>query len=63
MNLQQSLSEHDSKIFLENLTEYLPIIFFETDSELKLKYSNNIGFTTFGYDIYDLENGINILDL
>lgn len=63
MNLQQSLSEHDSKIFLENLTEYLPIIFFETDSELKLKYSNNIGFTTFGYDINDLESGISILDL
>lgn len=63
MNQQQFLSEYDSKNFLENLTEYLPIIFFETDCELKLTYSNNIGFTTFGYDICDIQNGISILNL
>jgi PAS domain S-box-containing protein len=47
----------------DSMTEYLPITFFQTDNNLILKYANQKGLDTFGYNIEDLGKGISILDL
>lgn len=53
--------QESEKIFRE-LVELLPDIVFETDSNFKLTYVNQIGFEKFGYSHEEFLRGINILD-
>lgn len=48
---------------LREMTEFLPAILWEFNRDLKLTYTNSIGFETFGYSNEELNKGMTILDM
>jgi PAS domain S-box-containing protein len=53
---EEALRKNEEKF--RGLTELLPEVVFETDSELRLTYTNRIGFQKFGYTQKEFDRGL-----
>ncbi|MHA2113725.1 MAG: PAS domain S-box protein [Candidatus Hodarchaeales archaeon] len=63
MTDQAKKSTSKYSIKYKDLLEFLPEVVFETDLNLNLIYTNEIGFEKFGYTKEDFQNGINLADV
>lgn len=59
--IEKSLDKYE-KNFSE-LVNLLPQTIYESDSEGKFRFTNRVGFDTFGYNQDDIDNGINFKQL